>query len=137
MRVTQGELARINKQHNRVGAASYEAPHVAIARIAAQTSSSAKRLDSWVTHPDERVVIALLDHPLHKACISLEQVTRLARRAIDGARSKQVLWTPLLDALSHNLQFGAPLKSQLFELLTLVLERQEVNRPGIAGGSHT
>lgn len=126
--VSQGELAYINKQNRRLGAASYEAPLIAIARIGTQASASAKRLDSWVTHPDERVVIALLDRDLHRATLSEAQVIGLARRALEGARSKDVVWTPLLDALSFNLPFEVPRNAEMQEVLTLIIQSEEALR---------
>jgi hypothetical protein len=102
---TQGEIAHRNREQNRTGPAAHEATISAIARIHRQWSATHKRLDSWVTHPDERVVIALLDNLGHASRISDDQVAALARRAMQRANDQQVLWTPLLDAVVRRLPF--------------------------------
>lgn len=135
VQVTQGELAHINKEQNRLGALSYEAPLIAIARMDSQARANPQRLDSWVTHPDERVVIALLNHFPHRMGLSSEQLIALVRRALDGASSNQVLWTPLLDAITDNLPLDLSHNAELLDLINLMLEKEEEFRRWIDSSS--
>jgi hypothetical protein len=97
---TDQEIALLNAEHGYRGARAYEGVEAALARIRTARSASEDRLESWVTHPDERVVIEALKHgwagnwPLSQQRAG----EKLLRSALADADAAGVQWTRALDA---------------------------------------
>lgn len=98
--VSEAELEALNEKEGRTGARRYERADIVLGQIARNESPSQEQLDSWVTHPDERVPIALLQSEILRPYTDEARpyAVRLCRRAIREAGD--YFWTPLLDALS-------------------------------------
>jgi hypothetical protein len=86
------------------GARKCEPASKAMARIKGARSACRERIDSWVWHPDERVVIAYLGK---WGCVIMAQKANayhvhadLIRRAQRDAELEGLHWTPVLDALA-------------------------------------
>src|SRR5690606_11692972 len=81
----------------------YRPAEVEIQAIRDVLSPTPDQLESWITHPDARVPISLLESPLlHRMGRdqNLPYALALTRRVLRD--SKDYVWTPLLDALSRS-----------------------------------
>lgn len=106
---TSRELAQRNKRLGLSSAAAYEPTHSALQRIESQGSANPDRLRSWVTHPDERVVMRLLRRRCFSEQLASNDLLDLVHRAIKDAKRRRVLWTPLLDTVNAKLRAGSDL----------------------------
>jgi len=114
------KIAARNKEEGRKGVAAFETYEVAIEAIASMERPSATRIESWISHPDERVVAALVraqnerylgnvsstPFDLEEECPRIAQdspsrslLDQLGERALTDAREEGVEWTPVLDLM--------------------------------------
>ena len=92
-----------NRNASRETSLPYRPAEVEIQAIRDVLSPTPDQLESWITHPDARVPIALLESPLlHRMGRdqNLPYALALTRRVLRD--SKDYVWTPLLDALSRS-----------------------------------
>lgn len=112
------ELERRNRAEQRAHARKFEPADRAVARIQKAKNPSLERLLSWIRHPDERVVLALLERerqlnlrdqlpaderPSEASHPVISLGDELSWRAAKDASEEGVSWTPVLDKL-HALQ---------------------------------
>lgn len=125
--LTDEAIAERNRAEGRKGALAFQPVEEAVESITTARAPTRQRVLSWVQHPDERVVLALLDYERSinlRNYVSREGVPpkkergiertgpayrhlsqHLEDRALDDAEAEGVLWTPVLDAL-HAIQPG-------------------------------
>lgn len=92
----------LNASQDRKHSSVYEPVDAALARIRDTSAPSRSRIESWVTHPDERVPYALLvSRTVSPTSKNGRQISlTLLRRALEEARVADETWSPLLEALS-------------------------------------
>lgn len=73
-------------------------------------SPTYKEVEDWINHPDERVVILLLEK--RSGDLSIERREQIWKRALADARSEKVVWTPLLDVIARTIWKDTPARGR-------------------------
>lgn len=99
-RASAGAIRAANRRRARSGASTsmnHASADVEIARIRAQRSASKERVRSWLSHPDERVVVAVIasHHRLPHSWID-----SIGNQALLDADRRGLLWTPIIDRIA-------------------------------------
>lgn len=101
--LSKPDALTLSAQRGVINAGRIEDSATAIQRIREAKSAVDDRLRSWVFHPDEAVVTAILENEEFTS-IDREQggllMASLYTRAADDAAREGVLWNPLLDQLA-------------------------------------
>lgn len=103
---TDEEIQKINQQKGRTGARRLEPADAAIKRLKNQKTANDDRFCSWLTHPDERVQIALADQWPEAGWWQQDRNGRsqrstiLLQRALQQAQQEELCWTPVLDRIA-------------------------------------
>lgn len=93
----------LNKRNNLSGAARFESVEAAIKRISETKRVHPTRLPTWAEHPDERVRVAFLEKHREEGILSYSgrgDLNEMIVTAMNDAKSEDMLWTPVLDAIA-------------------------------------
>lgn len=108
---TAGELDldKLNKEVGRTYSAAFESYEDSVDRIENTTSPSIKRIGSWCSHPDERVVIKFLETTRFGTGNKEGQfaIEHSLKRALRTAEEQDELWNPLMEVLSKEGYWAA------------------------------
>lgn len=102
----------LNEAEGNEYARRYEPAEAAKERIRTQVSANPARIRSWTRHPDETVVLQLLNKlawvskngRMQKTFVETERylvIREVGRRALADAEHEGVVWTPLLDRFAR------------------------------------
>lgn len=108
----------LNKAEGNEHSQRYEPAEAAKKRIRKQVSANPARVRSWTRHPDETVVLELLNkhgwvrqnERMQKTFVEAERdlvSEEVGRRALADAKHEGVVWTPLLDHFASG-RFWSP-----------------------------
>lgn len=95
------EVNEANKREGRTGAAAFEPFEEVQEQISKAKRPHSKRLDSWINHPDERVLKFLADKDAEGSVIPWREQFKylFVTRALRTAKAEGVMWTPVLDSM--------------------------------------
>lgn len=107
---TDEEIETLNEKYEFKGARAYEPTEKAIARLKGARSAADSRLFSWLHHPDDRVVMALMEDSTfgNKGWGKASELIggAVTARGIHRATTDNVLWNPILDRAAKTGNWG-------------------------------